>query len=337
MFEKIRKPAKSKSFFSYLVFGFIAIIFIFLGIPNNSFLTGGGYAVRVGRENISIIQFQRVLDQVQSQKKSSSPQNAKRQLKEDQKRVLSGLIQNELIYQAGKEASLYISDPQLRKGILSIKAFQEEGRFKRTKYLNYLEWSRTSSGDFEKELRKDILVNRVQNLFDHAFVVSNLEKQQNTALNNYKIHLKYVKILMPSFNSEKEIQRWTQAVQSLSSLESELTKSQLKWMDVKPTSLQYIQDAIPGIEGDSLFEDVIQVYPGEGLIPRLYTFSDGNVAAIYLKKIQQVQTKSQYLDSIESILSFSLSRMRLNAWLDQKRENTSLAVNPRLLDTEDPI
>lgn len=328
MFEKIRKPGRFKSIFAYFVFALIIFIFIFIGVPLN--FSTGGYAARINKRVISLAQFQQALNRVESNKTPSAPENATRQA-ETQREVLRSLINREIFYQNAIDQGLNVSDSELRDYITSIKAFQDKkGRFKSSTYLTYLQSSRMVASDFEDQVKQDILVTRVRKGFDYALRFSGLELDQNTLLDSYKFNFKYVKILLPPQNAEKEIKKWSNYLTDSARLDQALKEQGLQWIDSAQATLRNIKTVIPQlIDSDSFFQQTLQVYP-KGLFPRLQVLSDGNILIAYLDSAEIKKDTSKYVQMSQSLRSSFVSEIVLLSWLEHMRTRADISINPAI-------
>src|SRR6202521_840665 len=92
--------------------------------------------------------------------------------------VISDLVQEALIIQQAKREGITVSDEDLRLRIQSIPAFQEDGRFSRDRYLAQLKQSRIDPGEFESEVRRDLVRQRVEALIRDGIKVSDAELEQ---------------------------------------------------------------------------------------------------------------------------------------------------------------
>ncbi len=77
-----------------------------------------------------------------------------------QKQVLQSLIYQALIENFAKEHGIVVSDEEVQKAILSIPAFQKEGRFDKATYLAVLQSMRMKPKAFEANLKKELLLKK---------------------------------------------------------------------------------------------------------------------------------------------------------------------------------
>ena len=92
--------------------------------------------------------------------------------------VISDLVQEALINQRATREGITVSDEELRLRIQSIPAFQEDGRFSRERYLAQLKQTRLDPGEFETEVRRDLVRQRMEALVKDGIKVSEAEVEQ---------------------------------------------------------------------------------------------------------------------------------------------------------------
>ena len=92
--------------------------------------------------------------------------------------VISDLVQEALIIQRANREGITVSDEELRLRIQSIPAFQEDGRFSRERYLAQLKQARIDPGEFEIEVRRDLVRQRMEALVKDGIKVSDAEVEQ---------------------------------------------------------------------------------------------------------------------------------------------------------------
>ena len=327
MLEKIRKPSRAKSIFAYIIFGLICLVFVFLGVPIDSLSGGGGYAALVNKRVISIAEFKQSLESAKQNKNSLNPSSTERQ-KEEQAFVLNQLISGELIFQTAQKMGLTVSDKELRKQIISFKAFQEKGRFKQSLYQLYLSYQKISPKDFEDRLRKWIISSRVENIFDKVFHISELEKQRNRELNQFRFHLQFVKIPLGGSSSE-EIERWQNLVSTPGRLNQTLKSEGMEWVKIPEVTLKNWSDVLSRVvDEDEVFKNVLEQIPRTGIIPKLIPRGD-HILVVRLDRFENKKKDSR--DWVQNILSISLSRVAFSSWIQQVREKSRIKINPRFM------
>ncbi len=75
--------------------------------------------------------------------------------------VLEQLINEKVIAAAAQEAKLVVSDDELRAFIMSVPAFQRDGRFSPERYQEFLLSEQRSEAEFDALLRRDLLLRKL--------------------------------------------------------------------------------------------------------------------------------------------------------------------------------
>jgi len=108
-------------------------------------------------------------------------------------RVLQELIQQALLSEVAEELGLAVSEEEVRNRIMSLPVFQREGKFIGfEEYRRLLEWNRLSVSEFEANLKKDLLLNKVIQLLTANIVVREEEVWENYKKNNETARLEYL-------------------------------------------------------------------------------------------------------------------------------------------------
>lgn len=191
-----RRPLNFKKWVVAVLFGAIIVVFVFWGVhPERWEATSGGVAAVVNNETISIAEFrQRAENQAASlQGRMDQFPPAQRQLFERRIReqVLNDLIFGELMYQAGAKKGFSAVDAEVRDQILDIPYLKENGRFVRERYDALLSNLRFSSDEFENQIRKQLIAQKLQELLTGAMQPSTLEVQRMEQLRGQRVALRY--------------------------------------------------------------------------------------------------------------------------------------------------
>ena len=117
-----------------------------------------GYVAKIGDQRI----YPKDIDQAMESQKGAN-----------RKDILAGLINRSLIIENANYYNLTASDSELQAEILKIPEFQNaKGDFSIEKYQNYLKFSYTSAEQFQKNVSKQIIINKYVNLFKQSYIQS---------------------------------------------------------------------------------------------------------------------------------------------------------------------
>lgn len=162
MLDLIR--ANAQSWGVKIAFGIIILVFVFWGVGG---LTGGPSTVilTVNGEPITIQEFQRKYEQLEQQVRAQYPDLDAAGLKAMQlkQQLIQNLILENLITQEAKRVGIVVTPVELRKLIESFPAFHnEEGKFDPDAYVRMIKAQRNTPGNFEAELRNNMLMNKLR-------------------------------------------------------------------------------------------------------------------------------------------------------------------------------
>lgn len=184
MLRNMRNDFKKYSWTLWLV-----IIAFILGFSLIDLFSGGKISERViakvnGRE-ILIEDYQRQLTQILENYKSRSKGNISKAVINQMhlpEQVLQNLVNSEIILNEASKFNLRTTDNELSKKILNFPVFQRNGKFIGVKeYKRYLAIMKTNSKNFESDLGKDILNDKLK-----EFVTSGIILNDNLLFEEYK-------------------------------------------------------------------------------------------------------------------------------------------------------
>jgi parvulin-like peptidyl-prolyl isomerase len=173
----------------------IILVFVFFGLPSE--MGGAGSIAKVNNAFISLVDFQqeeqRIRQYYSSMFGGGFDFSSQRQLLRQQ--ALESLVRSEVVQQAAGKEGILATDAEVRDFIVKdIPAFQQNGFFQRDFYLRYLESTRSTPGDFENKVRKDILNLRVRRLFEASAWPLQIEQKLEERLKGLKVNYQVASI-----------------------------------------------------------------------------------------------------------------------------------------------
>jgi len=210
MFDKIA-GSKWKNIVLYItVFAFVGTGLIAILLYKFSGQING--VAEVNGEEISVQEFnynyQNALSMYEQQKMDIS--SLKNEIK---KQVLDNLIDKELLYQEAKKEGVLATKEEVKQEILSIPAFQQNGKFSKDLYLSTLSSLGIAPEFFEKLLQKDLSVQHLLTILQSSVYISDEEVETFTKKQLTKISAD-IKIIKPQITvSEEEIKNYYQSHQ----------------------------------------------------------------------------------------------------------------------------
>lgn len=196
MLEDLRRRRKNvmRNIVAWTLFGAIIIVFVFWGAQSqmSSGMAGAGSAAYVNSKVISIADFQEQMDNLERNPYLSQllqGEGGRRQL---QMMAVNQLVNSELAVQAAEKEGVRVADAQVREVIISVPAFQEDGKFRRERYMAFLDGTRRKPADFEDKLRKDEMIRETERLLSLALQPSALEIEKQKEIEQFKANAEFV-------------------------------------------------------------------------------------------------------------------------------------------------
>lgn len=179
MFEIVDKHKRLLQFFLVLVIG---PTFLFFGIESyNSSSVSNGEVAEVAGVPISAQEFEQALNQQRSRLRSALGNNVDPAIfdtPQARKALLDSLIERRVLLNYAYRRNIVTGDEQIREFIANYPAFQENGRFSRTRYDALLQAQNMSPAGFEAQLRTDIAIDQLtEGLAQSAFVAGDVARR----------------------------------------------------------------------------------------------------------------------------------------------------------------
>jgi peptidyl-prolyl cis-trans isomerase D len=92
--------------------------------------------------------------------------------------VVNELVTEAVVIQGAVKEGVNVSDDELRSTIQQIREFQEAGRFSRDEYVKVLKQLRLDPGEFESEVRRQLVRRKMEGLIKQGVKVSDEEVEQ---------------------------------------------------------------------------------------------------------------------------------------------------------------
>ena len=336
MFEKLRRPGRSpkerglKKLFSYIIFGAICLVFVFLA-PMGSKLLGEGVLAYVGGEPIRAGELQlmeeNIKKQYQSRLEQADGEGYSQLQKEIRQRALSELIKLYLLVQGSQKAGFSLSEEELRSEIRSFPVFQKDGRFLYSRYKSFLKSQRLSPSRFESRIHKSKLAESWMAGFRKATVSNALEKKKKSQRYRYKVNFRYA--LLKAGDIEEESLEPLVKSKDLKKINAFLEKKNVSWEKTGVFSL-VSSFGVPIAQNKNLMEVLIHHLPSKGIIPRLIRQAD----KLYIVDVLDFKEKniSQQERQLENLLSrnFDKSIRLLDSWIDFQRQEIKVQLSDNI-------
>ncbi len=183
---------KRNSIITIVVFGFIILTFIFWGFYHKEDFSQGR-PISVNGEEISTQDFNRAFQNRMNQfsqfyggkKMSGGMEELIR------KQTAKGLVMRLAMAQEADSLGLIISDEDIKEEIKNYQAFKNPttGNFSPEQYRDALTNFGYTPARFEKEIRQDLMVDRLQSLLDNTLLISTAELVETKRIQDYSFTL----------------------------------------------------------------------------------------------------------------------------------------------------
>ena len=328
MFEKLRKPKKArrkgrlKSIFSYIVFGAICLVFVFLS-PMSSQLLGEGVLAYVGSEPIRSREFRlteaRLRAQYQERLNKASIEESEKLQETIRQAALQSLISEYLVFQAAEHSGFMVSDKELQDEITSYPVFQRKGRFVYSQYLDYLKNQRLSSSRFEARVRRFKTIQNWRDIFFKSILFNVLEKNKDREGDLYQIKLRFAEVSLSKVKTEELYPLVYKG--DVSRLNGFLRKHKIQWKIQKEMSLAHVL-RLPFLKDKSYVERLIDILPKTGLVPQLLTKGDTahvvEVLSFKVRPSSSIEDKGGLM--LSTYLKYQKSEQLFNKWMTAQKE-----------------
>ena len=182
--------------------GIIIIVFVFLGVgsmnagKHNQVATVDDQAITFSEYRDA---YQRMVQRLQQQFGNTLDDDMIKSLNVKQHAV-SGLIDQKILDIEAQKLNIIVSDEELRKDLLSVKAFQADGAFDMDMYKRVLGRNSMSPESYEAMQRNAIRNAKLQRMVINGITVGDQEAQAWYSFNNMKAAINYVLIDPASFS-----------------------------------------------------------------------------------------------------------------------------------------
>jgi len=232
MSEKARKSNSGlkqtkrsmKHYTAVVLFAAIILVFVFWGInPNRMGESSGGFAAVVNDAPISIAEYRSRVENIEKNAGLRLDQFPEAQRtafrRQIHQKAMEDLIGAEVEYQAAMGRGVSASDGEVRDYILHIPFLSENGRFMKDRYQMWLQQMNLSSTDFERQIRKQLVQEKLMNLFVGSTYPTPEELKLNRELSHNKINIRFVEISQndlakPAFVTDEDVNAYVKSNQA---------------------------------------------------------------------------------------------------------------------------
>ncbi len=213
MFDELKHSGRNTrtKVITWAIFGAIILVFVLWGLSprgGSSMMGTGGGVAHVNSTTISLRDLNDAVTQME-QNMQGSPYASFFQGEAGQQRMnemaLNQLVQSELVYQACVANQLVTSDTAVAEIIRGAPIFNENGKFQRERYMNYIENMRTTTGEFEEKLRRGTITQDAQRVFASALRATPQEVKKQMDLRDLQADVQYAEIQTSKLMSASQV------------------------------------------------------------------------------------------------------------------------------------
>lgn len=197
-----------RSWIIWVILGVVCFVFVFFGVE--AVVTGPGMnsIAMVGDTSIEPLDVQRAeFNLVQAYRNAYKDQFTPevRQSLNLRQQALDGLIDRAVLAEQADKLGIAISDEELRDVIVGNPGFQRDGRFDKQAYLRALRASNLTTGTYEEARRRDLAIQRLQELVQDGVSVSDAAVKDTVLAELETRTFKFIKIPAAEFEEHVDI------------------------------------------------------------------------------------------------------------------------------------
>ena len=219
MLDLIRKKQKTtivKFVFWAIIATFVGTIFLVWGRGSGREGGNPNQAISVNGDVISFAQYQTVYRNLQQLYQNIYREKFNSALEKQlhlPQQAVDQLVDQALLLQEAEHLGIKVSRDELVKSIAEIPAFQENGSFSKSRYLQVLNYQRLTPDEFEGMQRNQLLGQKVREQMQAGITVSDQEVADDYRKQNEKVNLAFVRLAPALFESrvkvdDKELQAY---------------------------------------------------------------------------------------------------------------------------------
>lgn len=201
MLDLIRQRASSWGV--KIAFAIIILVFVFWGVGgyNN---TGPGTVATVNGKAILMQDFQRDLRAEEERFRAMAPDLSPEDLRQFQlpQQVLSRLVTRELIDQEAKRLGVVVTPREYAAFLRGQPTFQKDGKFDPQVYEQFVANQRMNIADFEQNLMRDLLMDKMQSYVASAVSVTPEEARLRIGFQMERRVMSYVLFATEDYNKD---------------------------------------------------------------------------------------------------------------------------------------
>jgi peptidyl-prolyl cis-trans isomerase D len=141
----------------------------FVGWGSYDYGSKGGAVAVVGDREVSVTEYQNEYSNLYNQYSRMFGDQFNQEMADKLKlknAAYTLVIQKNLILSYADELGLDVTDEEIAKQLVKYEAFKKDGKFDKETYVKVLQQNRTTPTDFEASIKRDLLLQKVESLFN---------------------------------------------------------------------------------------------------------------------------------------------------------------------------
>ena len=205
MLDGIRN--KAQSFGVKLIFGLIIVVFVFWGVGNIGGMSSDTLAV-VNGEKLTVREFSKAWQRMAQAEKKNNPDvfSDDERFKQYKRMVLDEMITLRLFLQEAERLGIMVTPHELKALIDTYPVFHDDnGKFDPDRYRRFIASMDMSAGEFEKDLRDDMLRTKLMQYVALSASLSDAEARSIFDFRLEKRDVEYVLFSAEEYSKKAEI------------------------------------------------------------------------------------------------------------------------------------
>ncbi len=232
----------------------------FVGWGSYEYGKSSGAVAVVGDRKVSVEEYQREYSGIYQQYAQAFGNQFNQEMAKKMKlheAAINLVIQKNLILSYADDLGLNVTDEDIAKELVQMDAFIKDGKFDKELYIKVLRQNRTTAVEFEESLKRDLLLQKVESLFDLEPVNNEVSNLTEVLFSQDDIS---IKILNPNdikidLSDDKLKAYWeVNKVKYLSDKSYELSTTNIAFEKITPTT-EELQDHYKKFKTDYKKED----------------------------------------------------------------------------------
>ena len=187
---------QTRSWFVYIAFGIIIIVFIFFYGWRGDQVGDETTVAVVNGEKLTRKQYDQAYENLLLFTRNLSEDRAitEEEIKQLRQKALDDIIERTVMLQEAARLGIVVGQDEIRRQIAETPAFQRDGRFDKDIYLRQLSANRMSPNDYEKAMQARSIIAKLVDSVQSTAKLSEAELYELYRMQNEKVNLAFLKI-----------------------------------------------------------------------------------------------------------------------------------------------